>query len=441
MMLLMPPFCRKDELEGVDEVLPDDVGGRSDGRHGLQIGLRQPHAEGGVLLPERLSCSDAADLGHGVVGGIGIDEDIVVVLAAIGRWETVADVPAEQELQPESEQRAQAEDEYRPPVIMLSDKRIGEVRHQQDEGCRPEVEGHGRPCAGEGERPARVVAAMVGVAAQTQEPCGEERSEQKGTYLAEYQPKGFGEVYARSGVDNGEKGGYDNRRGDIAEEGESGEVLYAAAQFARDDGGCGGGWHDDTDHDALGDDGDVAGRDAPRGGDGVEGVEQSVVDNCREHELHAQDQPMPYVQAQVERVDLAEREKEHQENERREHPREMPKPRIARRADEHGECECVAVDKGFDSVCARGHGKPELFDNHHSGTETILGKRGVLVLARGVMIAQFGGDGSLEHPLAAPVNEDNLLALVADVVAHGAAKNIHLKVEHFTALHLLPIVG
>ena len=64
-----------------------------------------------------------------------------------------------------------------------------------------------------------------------------------------------------------------------------------------------------------------------------------------------------------------------------------------------------------------------------------------MVFTRGVVLSQFGSNSRLQDTLSAPVNKDNFLAFVADIVPHGTAEHLHLHVKHLPTLHLLPIVG
>ena len=70
-----------EELEGVEEVLPDDVGGSSEGSHGVEVGVCHPNAEGGVLLTESLTGGDGRDSCHRGRSSGRVDEDVLVVTA------------------------------------------------------------------------------------------------------------------------------------------------------------------------------------------------------------------------------------------------------------------------------------------------------------------------------------------------------------------------
>ena len=62
-----------------------------------------------------------------------------------------------------------------------------------------------------------------------------------------------------------------------------------------------------------------------------------------EEELRRQDDPMPFMQAQVERIDLTERKEEHKEDQPRECGRKGQEEFIAKGSDEHREPKRVGV--------------------------------------------------------------------------------------------------
>ena len=92
-------MCNKEELGGIEEVLPDDIRRGSEGREGVEVGLRHPNAEGGVFLSESLSGGDRGDLVHVFRCGSRVDEDILVVLALTRSRQPVANQFAETELE------------------------------------------------------------------------------------------------------------------------------------------------------------------------------------------------------------------------------------------------------------------------------------------------------------------------------------------------------
>ncbi len=94
-----------EELHGIEDVLPDNIGCGSESSHGREVGLRHPYAEGGILLSERLSRRNGADSSHGSRSGSRIDEYILIVGALRGSRHKVADEFAEGELDEASEER------------------------------------------------------------------------------------------------------------------------------------------------------------------------------------------------------------------------------------------------------------------------------------------------------------------------------------------------
>ena len=77
-------MCDEEELGGIEDVLPDDIRRGSEGREGVEVGLRHPDAEGGVFLSESLTGGDGRDLVHVFRCSSRVDEDILVVLALAG---------------------------------------------------------------------------------------------------------------------------------------------------------------------------------------------------------------------------------------------------------------------------------------------------------------------------------------------------------------------
>ena len=72
------------ELEGVEDVLPDDVGSGTEGGHGVKESVRHPDTKS-------LTGGDAGDTCHSGRCSGRINEDILVVFAFARRREIVAD--------------------------------------------------------------------------------------------------------------------------------------------------------------------------------------------------------------------------------------------------------------------------------------------------------------------------------------------------------------
>ena len=92
------------KLKRVEEVLPNDIRCRSEGRHRVEIGVRHPDTKGGVLLSERLSGGDGRDTRHRLGCGCRVDEDVLVVTTLGRRGHGVADKFAETELEEADEE-------------------------------------------------------------------------------------------------------------------------------------------------------------------------------------------------------------------------------------------------------------------------------------------------------------------------------------------------
>lgn len=92
------------KLGGIEKVLPDDVGGSSEGGQGIEEGICHPDTEGGVLLTERLSGSDGRDSCHRGRCSSRVDEDVLVVTALGGGGEVIADELTETELKQADEE-------------------------------------------------------------------------------------------------------------------------------------------------------------------------------------------------------------------------------------------------------------------------------------------------------------------------------------------------
>ena len=95
-----------EELGGVEEVLPYDVGCGAEGCHRVEVGLRHPDAERGVLLSEGLSGCDRRDTRHRLGCRGRVDEDILIVRSFAGCGEFITDEFADAELECTGEERS-----------------------------------------------------------------------------------------------------------------------------------------------------------------------------------------------------------------------------------------------------------------------------------------------------------------------------------------------
>ena len=92
-------------MEGIEEILPDDVCCRTEGGERVEIGLRHPNSEGGIFLSESLAGSDGRDTCHRFRRCGGVDEDVLVVASFAGRRKVVTDKFTEAELDETGEER------------------------------------------------------------------------------------------------------------------------------------------------------------------------------------------------------------------------------------------------------------------------------------------------------------------------------------------------
>ena len=134
-------------------------------------------------------------------------------------------------------------------------------------------------------------------------------------------------------VDEREEGRNDESSSKIREKGEGGEVLDGASHLTGDDRCSSSGRHDKTEHQAL--------RKVTVSREPVD----ADIGGDAESDLRNEDDPMPFMEAQVERVDLAEGKKEHKEDEPRECRLQRQKEFIAQGSDEHREPEGVGIEE------------------------------------------------------------------------------------------------
>ena len=86
------------QLNGIEDILPNDICRSSERSQGVEVGVCHPDAERGVLLAESLSGGDRRDAFHGFRSGRGVDEYVLVVGSLAGRRQFIADEFAETEL-------------------------------------------------------------------------------------------------------------------------------------------------------------------------------------------------------------------------------------------------------------------------------------------------------------------------------------------------------
>lgn len=315
------------KLDGIEDILPQNIRGGSERSHGIEEGVRHPNAEGGVLLAEGLSGGDTRDAGHGGWRRSGVDEYVLVVGAFRGRRKVVTDEFAKTELEKASKERGDdKKDNIRYLGVEIED---GGLRHnggQDDDRSNPEIKRNDRYFHGQNE-----LLAGLPFIAYSEEPGGEKRSEQERCDAGEDEQESRKESHVRCGVDERKGGRNDDCCSEVREESEGGEILYGAAHFACDDRRCRRRGHDKTHEDALRED-LISGP-----------MKEYRVRGEGEEHLGSQDDPMPFMKAQVEGVHLAEGEEKHKKDEPRECGRQRQEEFIAKGSDEHREPEGVGV--------------------------------------------------------------------------------------------------
>ena len=87
------------KLDGIEDILPDNICRSAERSQGVEVGVCHPDAERGVLLPEGLSGGDTRDAFHGFRSSGGVDEDVLVIGTFRGRRKVVTDEFAKAELE------------------------------------------------------------------------------------------------------------------------------------------------------------------------------------------------------------------------------------------------------------------------------------------------------------------------------------------------------
>ena len=143
--------------------------------------------------------------------------------------------------------------------------------------------------------------------------------------MGEDEREGRQEGFLCQRVDEREERWDDERGCKIREERKGGEVLDRSSHFTGNDGCSGCGRHDETEHQSLGKV-PVLGK-----------VINTGVGSQTEGDLGKEDNEMPFVQSQIQRVDLAESKEEHSEDQPRKCRFQRKKIPIAECSDEHGQ--------------------------------------------------------------------------------------------------------
>ena len=276
------------ELEGIDDVLPQDVSGGGDGGQGVQVCLGHPDGEDGIFLSEALSRR------YGVA----------VVFAYASACEEL--------------QAAQDEGYGQQSCLRLVCRAV--VANHEVHGCSRH----------DGERRCPQVKSQPGDAEQclvyfgrpvSQRDCGKQGEDEQGEYLPADKPCGLDERqrFVRSRKREVYRDG--DGDGDVAEKYVSGEEADITAEHTRDD-GCGR----------------CRGREYAQHrtlcNDAVEGEQQAVQpDACGQ--LDEQQPQMGRMEAYVFERDFAERQEQHDEEQVGGQKRKAADPGVGQRAGYH----------------------------------------------------------------------------------------------------------
>ena len=91
-------MCNNHQLDGIEDILPQDIRRGSQRCQRVEVGVCHPDAERGVLLTESLSGGDGRDAFHGFRSGRRVDEYVLVIGSFADRRQFIADEFAETEL-------------------------------------------------------------------------------------------------------------------------------------------------------------------------------------------------------------------------------------------------------------------------------------------------------------------------------------------------------
>jgi len=320
-----------EELDGIEDILPDDIGRCAERGHGMKVGLRHPDTQRGILLTESLSGCDGRDAGHRFGRRGRVDEHVLIVAALARRRQIIADELAQAELQEAGEERSGQKDEDIGDLnVVIGDHRFSNHGCEDHDGGDPEIEGDDGEFRGEDELIFRLC-----LIDDTQKPRGKERPQEERADAREDEQESRPKGHISGRVDERKESRHDEGCCKIAEESESGEVLYRTAHFTGNNGCGSGSRHDKTEHQSLCQYG-VPGQ-----------THQQIITTDGKGQLDGKHNPVPFMQSQVQRIDLAEGEKQHKEDEPREYGTQGQKPFVADGTDEHREPKGIGIEYFF----------------------------------------------------------------------------------------------
>ena len=202
----------------------------------------------------------------------------------------------------------------------IGDRCFRHYCRKDDDGADPQIEGH--YCKFDRQHKFLFCSPFID---KSECPCGKERSQQKWSNTAKDEEESGPESHVSRRVDERESGRYNNRRCEIGEEREGSEVLYRTTHLTGNDRCGSSGRHDETHKKSLRENG-ISGKTNGKG-----------VGNKTERELREENNPMPFMQAQIEGIHLTKRKKEHAEDEPREGWLQGQEESITEGTDEHRE--------------------------------------------------------------------------------------------------------
>ena len=297
---LVLPLPLSPQLIAVDDVLPEDVSRRCHSRQRMEVRLGHPNGKDRILLPEALAGRDRITI-------------------------TTADAPSDEELRHAQHERDEEQPHYGPRILAaVLDQEANGDRRDDEQRKGPQVKRHaGRT---EHDTPQSGRKPTDGKGRE------QRQKEEREDAFADVQERlNKGQVFTTVNADQGEVDGSDGRHGDVAEDDVGSEEAHIAAQHTRDDRRRGGRRRQQTEQGAAGD-------------DPVDGAQQQV-EAAAAHQLDEQQPHVLTTQTDVARLDLAEGEEQHGEDQVRRQEGQAADPRIGQRTGQHGDRQHPVFEK------------------------------------------------------------------------------------------------
>ena len=182
---------------------------------------------------------------------------------------------------------------------------------------------------------------LPSVVYQPHRPSGKEREQQQRCYTTQDKPHLGQKRHLPVGMNQREERRHNNCRNYIAQQRKRRQVLYAAAQLAGNNRCRSGGRHNKTNHQSLTDYSRIF---IPYTTVSAQ-CHTAVIRTSRQCHLCDQNNPMPGMQSQIQGVDLAEREEQHQPNHRWQDGCKMPEQREACCTNHHRKHQSILIHK------------------------------------------------------------------------------------------------